>query len=429
MRHAFWLIALWAAAGHAQSPVRNTSLPPQELVLRAIEATPEVHAAEAQLARAQAEQRMRRVGSHETQLTVLPQQRQVEGGARYREWEVALARGVRWAGKARLDREIGAQGYEAARLELEDAHHAGARRLLALWTDWQRARVVADVQRSQVALWQRDLAVVQRRVQLGDAARRDLVTIGAALAQARASALQTSAAQMAARLALTSEFPDLPLPQEVFLPEVPPRLRDNDWVALVLQRSHEVGAAEAVVRQKRAEAARARADRRPDPVVGIRVLNERGGRERALGLTLSIPLGGSYRGAEAAAASAEAMTAEARLGIVRRQAKHDAQLAVTMARSLRGIWQQQKEARTAAEMSASKAERAYALGESNLTDMLAARRGVQETALAEQRANIDTVEAVARVEVDAHELWHRHEGADSHSPSPEGVARLPELGR
>ncbi len=412
MRHAFWLIALWAAAGHAQPPARDTSLPPQELVLRAIEATPEVHAAEAQLARAEAEQRMRRVGSHETQLTVLPQQRQVEGGARYREWEVALARGVRWPGKARLDREIGAQGYEAARLLLEDAHHAGARRLLALWTDWQRAGVLADVQQSQVALWQRDLAVVRRRVQLGDAARRDLVTVEAALAQARASALQALAAQMSARLALVSEFPGLPLPQQVFLPTVPPRLGDNDWVALVLQRSHEVGAAEAMVQQRRAEAARARAERMPDPVVGIRVLNERGGRERALGLTLSIPLGGSYRGAVAAAAGADALAAEARLSMVRREAKHDVQLAVAMARSLHGIWQQQKVARTAAEASASKAERAYALGESSLTDVLAARRVVQETALAERRASIDAVEAVARVEVDAHELWHRHEGAD-----------------
>ncbi len=186
----------------------------------------------------------------------------------------------------------------------------------------------------------------------------------------------------------------------------------TNWVALVLQRSHEVGAAEAMVQQRRAEAARARAERMPDPVVGIRVLNERGGRERALGLTLSIPLGGSYRGAVAAAAGADALAAEARLSMVRREAKHDVQLAVAMARSLHGIWQQQKVARTAAEASASKAERAYALGESSLTDVLAARRVVQETALAERRASIDAVEAVARVEVDAHELWHRHEGAD-----------------
>lgn len=429
MRRMIWLLVLSATvvAAHAQQAVPDTSLPPHELVLQVIEAMPEVHAAEAALARADAEQRMRRAGSHETQLTVMPQQRRVVGGARYHEWEVVLSRGVRWPNKARLDREIGAQGQEVARLMLEDAHHAGARRLLALWVGWQRAGVVADIQRTQVALWQRDRAVVNRRVQLGDAAGRDLITIEAALAQARAAALQALAEQMSARLALSSEFPRLPLPEVVHLPEVPPRLKDNDWVALVLQRSHEIGAAEAVVRQKNAEAQRARAARVPDPVVGIRVLNERGGRERALGLTLSIPLGGRYRSAEAAAAGADAMGAEANLGMARREVTRGVRLAVVMAHSQREIWQRQKEARAAAEASAQKAERAYALGENGLLEVLAARRMVQETTLAERRASLDAIEAVARVEVDAHELWHRHEGDDEY-PAKNDALKLPDLG-
>jgi cobalt-zinc-cadmium efflux system outer membrane protein len=428
MRWLVWFLAWWAVGISAQPLAKDTSLPPQELVLQAIEATPEVRAAEAQLARAKAEQRMRRAGSHETQLTVLPQQRRVEGGARYPEWEVGLSRGIRWPNKARLDREIGAQGYEVARLMLEDAHHAGARRLLVLWTNWQRASVAVELQQAQVALWRRDLAVVSRRVQLGDAARRDQVTIEAALAQARAKALEAQAQQMSAHLALSSAFPTLPLPTSVHLPAPPPYLPKNDWVALVLKRSHEVGAAEAVVRQKESEARRARAERLPDPVVGIRVLNERGGRERVLGLTLSIPLGVRYRGAEAAAASADAMGAEATLSMVRRDVTQGVKLAVAIARSMGEIWQRQKEARSAAEVSAAKAGRAYELGESSLTDVLAARRVMQETTLAERQANIDAIEAVARVQVDAHELWHRHEGEEEERSGQADPLKLPDIG-
>lgn len=418
MKRAFGWLALWSGLAGAQQVVSGTALPPQEVVLQAISVTPEVRAAEAVLARAEAEERMRRVGSHETQLTVIPQQRRIDGSGRYREWEADLSRGVRWPGKARLDREIGAAGREAAQLMLEDSHHAAARRLLALWSNWQRAGVALELQRRQVELWQRDRTTVARRVQLGDAAQRDLLAVDAALAQARASALQAGAEQTVARLALSSAFPVVPLPEVVRLPPQPPALSGTDeaWVKLILARSHEIGAADALARQKDAVARRARADRLPDPIIGVRVLDEQGGRERALGLTLSIPLGVRYRSAEAAAAGADAMGADAELSMVRRDVRQDAQRAVAMARAMHEIWQSQDSASKAAEASALKAERAYALGESGLAEVLAARRLAQEAALAEHRASVDAIEAVARVEVDAHERWHRHDAGDDDAP-------------
>ncbi|MDE1965177.1 MAG: TolC family protein [Pseudomonadota bacterium] len=414
MRQAIGLMLLWSGIAGAQQAA-ITALPPGELVLRAVEATPEVRAAEAALAGAKAEQRMRQLGSHETQLTVVPQQRRIDGGGRHYEWEAGLSRGVRWPGKARLDREIGDAGSEAARLRLEDAHHAGARRLLALWSNWQRASTALALQRRQVALWQRDRAAVSRRVQLGDAAGRDLMAIDAALAQARATALQAAAEQDDARLALGSRFPGVPLPEAAQLPSMPPALPGTDqaWVERILARSHETGAIEALARQKDAEARRARAERLPDPVIGVRVLNEQGGRERALGLTVSMPLGTRYRGAEAAAAGAAAMGAAAELTRVRRDVEQDARRAVATARAMHEIWRQRGEADQAARASAAKFERAYALGESDLADVLAARRLASESALAERRANVDAIEAVARVELDAHERWHRHGSGDA----------------
>ncbi len=430
MKRIACVLALWAGVAAAQQAAPDTSLPPEELVLNAIDATPEVRIAEAGLARAEAEQRMRQAGPHEAQLTLIPQRRRVDGAGRYREWEADLSRGVRWPGKARLDREIGASGREAARLLLEDAHHAAARRLLMLWSDWQRAGSAVLVRRQQEAVWQRELDAVGRRVALGDAAVRDRMAIEAALAQARVAVLEAQAEEARSRLALASLFPTLPLPEQLRLPEAPPALRgtDAEWVATILARSHEIGAAAALARQKDAEARRARADRLPDPVLGLRVLDEQGGRERALGVTVSIPLGTAYRGATAAAAGADALAAEASLAGVRRDVAEGARQVVDAARSMHGVWQRQHEARAAAEASAMKAARAYALGEGTLTEVLAARRLAQDGALAERRALVDAIEAAMRVEVDAHERWHRHDDGEPGEVAMESRVRLPVLG-
>ncbi|MGB8716949.1 MAG: TolC family protein, partial [Rhodanobacteraceae bacterium] len=295
------------------SEVPASPLPSAKLALGAIEVTPEVQAAAAALARAEADARLRAVGPHETHITVTPQRRRLDGGPTYNEWEAGLSRGVRWPGKARLDREIGASGVQEARLNLADAHHAGARRLLTLWSVWQRARVVAQQQHKQVEIWERDRKAIARRVQLGDAAERDRTAADAALAQERAAALQADADADSARRMLASAYPGLPLPARMRLGSQPPVLQGNDadWSQWIVQRSHEISAAEARVHTREREARRARADRLADPTIGVRVLNDLGGRERAVGLVLSMPIGVRQRGARAAVAEAEVLAAQA----------------------------------------------------------------------------------------------------------------------
>jgi outer membrane protein TolC len=417
------IIAAWAVQPvRAQTPAAASSvspLPPAQLALRAIERIPEVQAAAARLARAEADARLRAVGTHETQITVIPQRRRVEGGPTFNEWEAEVSRGVRWPGKARLDREIGASGVEAARLDLADAHHAAARRLLALWSNWQRARVLAQEQHKQVELWARDRKAIARRVELGDAAQRDRIAADAVLAQVRAAAVQADAEAQSARRLLVSAFPDLPLPPRVRLGAAPPVLTgsDADWSRLIVERSHEIGAAQARVRMRQAEARRARADRLADPTIGVRMLSDLGGRERAVGLVLSIPIGVRQRGARAAAADADALGEQAQAAMVQRDVSRDAREVVARARAIHAIWQSRAAALKAAQDSAAREERAYTLGESGLAELLAARRVEREAALAERRADVDAIEATARVRIDAHDLWHHHTGesdADTH---------------
>ncbi len=429
---AAWLalpLRAQAPASPATTPASAPPLPPAALVLRAIERTPEVQAAVAVLARAEADARSRAVGTHETQLTVIPQRRRIRGGPTFNEWEAEISRGVRWPGKARLDRLIGREGVEAAQLNLADAHHAGARRLLRLWSAWQRAGVMARLQHRQVDIWERDRKAIARRVELGDAALRDRVAADAALAQSRAAALQADAEEQTARRTLQSAFPDLPLPPLVRLGTSPLQLDGEDryWSQLIVKRSHEIGAVEAVVRMRQAQVRRARADRLADPTVGVRVLNDLGGRERALGLVFSIPIGVRQRSAHVAAADADALAAQADSVMVRRDVSRDAREVVAHARAMHAIWRSRDQARRAAEDSVARDERAYALGESGLAELLAARRTALDAALAERRAAVDVIEAVARVRIDAHEMWHHHTGSSDPDEHADSGNHLPDL--
>ena len=424
------LIVPAVLAAQRQDPSLSAhALPAEELALPAIERMPEVQVAAAKLARAEAEARLRNVSSHETTLTLIPQRRHIRGEASYNEWEADLSRPVRWPHKARLDREIGAAGVEAAQLMLADAHHAGALTLLNLWTHWQRARVTALQQRTQVTIWERDHAAIARRIELGDAAQRELITAEAALAQARAAVAQAESDAQAAESFLRSTFPDLPLPERLSLGVEPPTLNGGDayWQDLIVQRSHELGALTAMTQQHEAEAQRARADRIPDPTVGVRLFDDFGGQERAVGVVVSVPFGVRQRNALAAGAAATAQSAQAELSIMRRDITREAHNSVARARATQEIWLSQKAALAAAKSSAEKTERAYTLGESGLTELLTARHVELDATLAERNAMIDAIEAVARVRIDAHDLWHKH-ASTRHQGEHHGTeASLPEL--
>lgn len=416
----------------AQTPVSSSlalPLPPEELALSAIEDMPEVQVAAAELARAEADARLRNVGRHETTLTLIPQRRRIRGEATVNEWEADLSRPIRWPHKARLDREIGAAGVEAAQLMLADAHHAGALTLLRLWSNWQRARVVTVQQRAQVTTWERDHKAIARRIELGDAAQRDLITAEAALAQARAAVARADSDVQVAEAFLRSTFPELPLPERVSLGDEPPTLSGDDayWSERIVQRSHEISAMDAMARQHETEAERARADRLPDPTVGVRVSDDLDGQERAVGLVVSIPFGIRQRSALAATAAATAQSAQAELTILRRDISRDARNSVARARAAHTIWTSQQRALVAAKNSADKTARAFTLGESGLTELLAARRVELDAALAERNATVDAIEAVARVRIDAHDLWHEH-ASSQHQDEHHGTdAPLPQL--
>ena len=402
---------LRAADVAADAPSELSPLPPEDVVLRAVAGLPEVRYAEAAAEAARARGDKRVIGSAEAQLTFIPQQRRIDSGPHYREWELDLTKSVRWPGKVALDRRIGALEAGTGQLGVEDAHHQGARLLLAQWMAWLRASTDARIAAEQVVLFERDRAVIDRRVELGDAAVKDRLAADAALSEARALALESALADAAARRDLGATFPSLPLPQRAPVAIAPPALPGAAaaWVERIVARSHEIGIARRNAERGVAEAARARADRVPDPVLGIRLLSDLGGREKVYGVVLSLPLGMRYRGAEAAEKGAQAAAARAQAALVEREVRLQAAQEVGRAEALHAVWRQRDAAFAAARASAAKADRAYALGEAGIAEVLLARQARQAAARAAGRAAVDALEAVERIAVDAHERWHRHD--------------------
>ncbi|NCT66045.1 MAG: TolC family protein [Rhodanobacteraceae bacterium] len=398
---------LLAAAG-ANAATDLSFLPPEDIALRAIAAYPEVVAATAGTRRADAESRALAAGPHELTLSVIPQQRRVRNGPDYREFEGQLTRGVRLPGKARLDREIGRLGSEVAELQLADTEHQAARTLLTLWMDWLRAEGALAQATAQRTLLQQDRDAIARRVRAGDAAARDLDSADAALAQADAAATAAGARREAARIALAGTFPLIPLPERA--PPLPEPAPDADsaatHIAHIIERSHEIGAAEREAERQDRSAERARADRIADPQVGLRWLDERGGEERVLGVVVSIPFGGAHRSAIADAQRASADASAAQAAGMRRTIAIEAEQTVRHADAAWRLWRDSQRALEATRASTAKSRRAYALGEAGIAELIAAQRLEQESALAELTARADALEAALRIRVDAHEMWH-----------------------
>jgi outer membrane protein TolC len=397
------LILLPLAAAAAEPP----DLPPAAQASAAITSHPDVLAARAAVAAARAQQRALEAGPYETQLRFGAARRRDRALARdLTEYELGIERPLRIGDKSRLDREIGEQSVARARLAVEDAIHETARGLLRMWFAWMRARAESGDWADQTALLERQLASVDRRVRLGDAPRQERLLAQAALAQAETSQLQAGLRADVARAELTRGFPALRLPAELPQAEVPPLGHDLGWWReRMLEHNHALAMARAEQRRLRLLTARADADRTPDPTLGLRYASERDDSERVIGLVLSVPFSGAARSAAADEALAQADAAAQREAALRRRVEAEAAALYAGAAAAHEAAQRAALAAEGMRRNSELAGRAYALGESNLADVLLAQRYAIEARLAATLARLGAAESRYRLLIDAGELW------------------------
>ena len=397
----------------------HPELPPTEVVARLLRTSPMVTAADSLLKAEEANRARLSAGPHEWTLRLARQQRDVrapEVAQRFAEWDAGLERPIRLPGKAGTDEALGAAGVDMARISQGDALHESSRLLMKTWFEWLRARETARETRLQAELLARQEKGVQRRHQLGDAARLEAVQAEAASAQAEALAREAQAREAAARMELQKRFPGLPLASaDMELPA--PRPLDGtveSWLAAILEHNHELGVARAEARKATISARRSDQESLPDPTIGVRVARERGGEERLAALTLSIALPGGARRATADMALAQADAASAREAAMLRKVEAEAASLVESARLAHASWQGREAAAERLGQAADMTARAHALGEAGLAETLAARRLGFDARLSARLARLDALELADRLLLDAHRLWPLDADEDEH---------------
>ena len=402
-------------------------LPAEAEARAAIDGLPIVQSARARLGESDARAEALRRGSYGFELSLTPIVRHEQDlGRTYDEWEAGVTRALRLPRKARIDEAAARTRIAAADYRLADARHTGARLLLEYWCAWLRAAALAELAQHARAVLETERENIARRVGAGDLAKLDLERAEAALAQSEVAAERARLEREQRRLALAGQFPALALPAAV--PALPaPSRRDVDEeriVETVLARNHEIELADATARLQALAAARADAERRPDPKIGLRVVDERNHNEQAVGLMLSVPLASSGAAATARAEQGLAGALEAEAAGVRQQLELQAR---QLARAVSGrydAWQAARRALAATEAALRRTERAWQLGEIGFSDLALGRRAAQDAASSEITARVDALEAALQVEIDSHERWSDHAGETlPEAPTPAAAPR------
>lgn len=394
-------------AAHAQDT--QTYLPAEMAVREAVARAPDVLTAEAQRDAKAARAEGTRAGTAETVVRVIGQGRQVrEPSDRFPEGQIAIERSLRLWGKARADGALADLATEAGNLAVKDARHETSRQILSLWIGAIRASQARMAAEDNVRAATDLSTMTARRVQLGDAARLDAELAAAERARTRAAVATAEATEAASLAELSARFPILgrptPEPVRIALPP-PPQEPAEQLRGTYVRDSHEYRLAMADEAHALQQARRSDLDRKPDPTVGMFVTVERGGAERILGVSVSMPLGSAYRRSNAVAAAADAeAAARRRLGIEQRLGAEFDVLYLNLS-GKRAAAVAQTEAATLQRTASERATRAYRAGESGLPELIAVRRSLADALLAERLASVDVLESDSRLKLDLHRMW------------------------
>lgn len=386
------------------------NLPPAEIVTRVVQANLSVQAAAGQVRVEEANRARLEAGHYEWNVRLGSQQRRSKPATgtdeRFNEWNAALERPLRLPGKAGIDGELGAAGVALAETAHGDALHETSRNLLKSWFIWLRESSSATQWAEQFALLDKQARAIQRRQQLGDAARLEAIQAEAALAQAAAQLAQAKVRQQTAGEDLRRRYPGLPLvAQNTIAEPMPIDGNEADWINAVLEHSHELDLARGETRRAQIAAGRASRDRLPDPTIGLHVSRERAGEDQIVGAYISIPLPGGARRAGSDAALAQADVAGRREAAATQKIAAESAMLYHSANAAFATWQASRSAAERLTHAADMTARAYQLGEGSLNDLLAARRLANEAQLSARLIQLEALELRYRLLLDAHRLW------------------------
>ena len=394
-----------AAGARAAQPVNPPGLLPTAVVRPLLEGDPRVSAARAGLEVGRQEAGILDQSPYEWTPRVTGQQRRIDTGLRYNEWNVGIERTIRLPGKATADRNIGRATLEASQARYGEALHETARDFMGLWVDWLAAEQALELATRNLESVQESLSVVEKRSRAGDASKLDASIARAELSEQRRLHNDAKTQASAAWLRLSTHFPALP---RQIVPLPPPLAVGEDaafWRQRILAESDELKVAEAEMRIAQAHAERARADRTPDPTLGVFTASEFGNQERIFGLAISIPIPGGGRDARSARATATIEVSRQGIESVKRRLEAGVASAVATARGANDSLSIANEGAATMSENARLMQRAYALGEAELQALLLARRQATTATTNALQAQVTALKAYYGLLIDAHLIW------------------------
>lgn len=386
-------------------------LPPLAQALLAIRQAPSAAAAQTLIEAEAANRDSLQAGPHEWTVRIDGSRRntaasQGNPAQSSNEWRAALERPFRLPGKAAIDAEMGAQGITQAKAAFGEALHERARALLKGWFSWLREREAVRQWQLQADSLSKQQQATQRRVQLGDAPRLELLQSEAATALAQTALEQARLRVSLAGIELGGQFPAVKLPDEMAL-STPQPIEGSlaKWRERMLEHNHELALARAQTHSARLLASRAAAERTPDPSVGFHVGADRGGEERLRGISLTLPFPGQARAANSRRETALAVASAQREAATVARVNAEITSCFVSAQAAHESWRSAEEAAQRIEQATALIARARMLGEAGLSDLLLAQRQANEARLAANTARLDALEARYRLYVDTHRLW------------------------
>jgi cobalt-zinc-cadmium efflux system outer membrane protein len=396
------LLAGAACAGPA--PEVQTILP-AAVVQSLLEQDPEVLAAAAASNVAREDGKALEQSPYEWTARVSAQRRSSDPGVRSNEWNTGLERTLRLPAKGGADRRIASATVDEGLARYQLARRAAARTLFDLWVERQTAQQQQTLAAAHAKAAQDNVAAVEKRVKAGDASRLDASLARAELAEQQRLENEAKTAVAVASAKLRARFPGMPEQPGLVPTPAPFTLSAQALRERMVAGSAILQEADAQLRRAKAQNARARADRIPDPTIGIYTGAEARGQERITGVMLSIPIPGAQRGTRASSASFAAEMTRQELELKKREVEANIAVMIATAEGAYAGWQIAESGATAMRANATLTQRAYVLGETDLQALLAAGRlatTAEQTALSAKAA---ATRAYYSVLLDANLFW------------------------
>jgi outer membrane protein, heavy metal efflux system len=359
-------------------------LPPPRALDAAVAASPVVHMARAGLGEAAAVAAALKVGPHEWSVRVAAQNRNVLDDRSYPEWDAGIERGLRWAEKKRLDLTLAETEGLLADAKVAEVERDQRIALLEAWFGCLSADHRATAADAAAVDARRFYEVVVVRHNAGDASRSDLDLATADLAAAEAE--QHGAIALAESAASAVRLAGLDAPcRGIEIPDPPPgRATDSHGAA-----SPAITRARVEADKARFEAERAKADQRPDPIIGLRLGTELGGTDRLATLSVTIPIGGARRLAETARANARARALESAVAATERQEAARRLEFSALEAAARARYGDSARDATARRRAADTLVRGYELGDGDLATIALMRRDAHRAELITELSRIE----------------------------------------